>query len=49
MTHHHLRFKILNGVKCNTNHNEYRSTAEGNIHSANRTDDYGEDCDNAEE
>ena len=49
MTHHHLRFKVLNRIKCNADHNEYRGTAEGDVDGADVSDDDRKDGDNAEE
>ena len=49
MTHHHLGFKILNSIKSNADHNQYGSTAEAYVHTANAADKYRKYCDNTEE
>ena len=49
MTHHHLRLKILYSIKRNTNHNEYRSTADSDVHAADISYEDRKNSDNAEE
>ena len=49
MTHHHLGLKITYGIKSNTNHNKYRSTAERNIYRTDVSDNNREYCNNTQE